>query len=158
MALIQLSMRTGASPQPDYKQIIEEDILQGRVNGESMKSFLPESLLQLLPDGEKMTDKEMIAYLKNKLTVEDLTDTLIKHFFTLGKAGGKHAENSGVKLAMDQNKQKQIGEALQKQLVEIDGKAEELDIDMLKGNISIENELVTFSEQENINDKSIGAY
>lgn len=67
MALIQLSNRTGSSPEPDYKQFIEEDILNGRLNGESMQSFLPSSLIELLLENTNMTDKEIISFLKNKL-------------------------------------------------------------------------------------------
>ena len=37
MALIQLSNRTGSSPAPDYEQMVREDILNGRVNGEKTK-------------------------------------------------------------------------------------------------------------------------
>jgi len=158
MALIQLSRRTGFSPEPDYKQITEEDLLNGRVNGESMKSFLPSSLIALLPDNAKMTDKEIIAFLKNKLGVECLTDTLVNHFFTIGKAGEKHAENNWMKLGLDHHKQKEIGDALQKLLVEIDSKAEEMNIEEIKGSITIDTDHVSFDDLENSNVKHVGAY
>lgn len=162
MALIQLSTRTGLSPEPDYKQMIEEDLLKGQVNGESMKSFLPSDLIALLPDNENMTDKEIIAFLKNKLGIESLTDTLVTHFFTLGKAGEKHAEDNWLKLGLDHHNQKVIGDALQKLLVEIDRKAEAMNLEEIKGCITIGCKDVSFAEhddnQKQSNDKHIGAY
>jgi len=158
MALIQLSKRTDASPEPDYRQIIEEDILKGRVNGESMKSFLPSNLMALLPDSVNMTDKEIVAYLKNKLGNEYLTDTLVKHFFTLGKAGEKHAEDNWMKLGLDHHKQKKMGEALQKLLVEIDSKVEEMKLDEIKGFITIDNKQVSFDTMVDSKFKHIDAY
>ena len=147
MALIQLFRRTGASPEPDYKQIIDEDILHGRVNGESMRSFLPSDLMALLPVDKNMTDKDIITYLEDSLGRENLTDTLVKHFFTLGKAGENHAESNWKKLGLDHHKQKEIGIALQKLLVEIDSKAEELGMEVARGNITIETDHVAFDDQ-----------
>ena len=162
MALIQLSKRTGLSPEPDYKQIVEEDLLNGQVNGESMRAFLPSGLIALLADNENMTDKEIISFLKNKLGVECLTDTLVNHFFTLGKAGEKHAENNWMKLGLDHHKQKEMGDALQKLLVEIDSKAEEMNLEEVKGGIVIDSKHVSFDDQgvsqEDSNVKHIGAY
>lgn len=57
MALMQLSKRTGFDPRPDYKQMVNEDIMNGRVNGESLVTFLPEELRSLLPPGTEMSDK-----------------------------------------------------------------------------------------------------
>jgi len=158
MALIQLAMRTGSSPESDYKQIIEEDILNGRVNGESMKSFLPSSLIDLLPDNADKSDKEIISFLKNALGVDRLTDTLVNHFFTLGKAGKKHAENNWMKLGLNHYKQTEMGDALQKILIEIDNKADELNIEEIKGRITIDNKHVSFDELENCHVKDIGTY
>ncbi len=39
IALVQLGLRTGSSPAPDFAAMVDEDLLQGRVNGESMRSF-----------------------------------------------------------------------------------------------------------------------
>ena len=158
MALIQLSKRTGSSPEPDYKQIIDEDILNGRVNGESMQSFLPLSLIELLPDNANMTDKEIISFLKNKLGIECLSDALVNHFFTLGKAGEKHAKNNWKKIGLDHHKQKEMGDALQKLLVEIDSKTEEMGMEVVKGIITIDSKYVSFDDQEDSNVRHIGAY
>ena len=158
MALIQLSKRTGTSPEPDYRQIIEEDILNGRVNGESMKSFLPSSLLALLPENSNMSDKEIISFLKNKLDDKSLTNIFVKHFFALGKTGEQHAENNWMKLGLDHHKQKEIGEALQKLLVEVDTNAEEMKLDEIKGFITIDNKHVSFNDLQGSHFKHAGAY
>lgn len=158
MALIQLAKRTGASPESDYRQIIEEDILHGKVNGEPMKSFLPSSLLELLPDNTNMTDQVIISSLKDILGNERLTDILVKHFFTLGKAGEKHAEDNWIKLGLDHHKQKEMGIALQKLLAEIDSKAEEMKLDVAKGFITIDNSFVSFDDLEHSSFKHIGVY
>jgi len=158
MALIQLSKRTDSSPEPDYKQIIEEDILNGIVNGESMKSFLPANLIGLLPDNSNITDQEIVSFLKTKLGVESLSDALVKHFFTLGKAGEKHAEYNWMKLGLDHHKQKEIGAALQKLLVKIDSIAEEMNINDIKGSITIDSHHVSFDELDDSNVRHIGTY
>lgn len=86
MALIQLSKRTGASPTPDYKQIIDEDILHGRINGETMRSFLPNDLADLLPLKKNMSDREIITFLKNKTGKARLNEILVRHFYCIGLA------------------------------------------------------------------------
>ena len=157
MALIQLSRRTGSNPRSDYKQIIEEDILQGRVNGETMRSFLPSSLTELLPDNANMTDKEIIAFLKDKSGADAISHTLVDHFLTLGKAGENHAENNWIKLGLDHHKQKEIGDALQKLLIEIDSKAEQMNAEEIKGKIIIASHHVAFNDLEDSNKKHLGA-
>jgi len=87
MALIQLSKRTNSDPRPDYEQMVKEDIINGRVNGELLITFLPEQLKELLPSGSEMTNKEIISFLKQKISEKKLHDALVEHFFTLGKAG-----------------------------------------------------------------------
>ena len=89
---------------------------------------------------------------------ERLTDTLVNHFFALGKAGEKHAENNWMKLGLEHHKQKEIGDALQKLLVGIDGKAEEMNIEVTKGNITIDSEHVSFDDLKDSNVEQIGAY
>jgi len=39
-------------------QLVREDILNGRVNGEELVDFLPADLCALIPEYSKMTDKE----------------------------------------------------------------------------------------------------
>lgn len=60
MALIQLSRRTGS----DYEQLVRDDILNDRVNGEELAGFLTADLYTLLPEHSIMTDKETLAFLR----------------------------------------------------------------------------------------------
>lgn len=63
MALIQLSKRTGS----DYEQLVREDILNGRVNGEELVDYLPADLNTLIPEHSIMTDKETVAFLRERI-------------------------------------------------------------------------------------------
>jgi len=91
IALRLLHERTGSSPVPDYRQMVEEDILRGNVNGERMTTFLPESLLSLAPMALRENDKTLVNYLIAKLCREELTDRLVKHFAALGEEGYQEA-------------------------------------------------------------------
>lgn len=144
MALIQLSKRTNSDPQPDYEQMVREDIINGRVNGESLTSFLPKQLLDMLPTGMEMTNKETMSFLKQKLSERRLSSILIEHFFSLGKVGENHAINSWMKLGLNPEKQTELGLALQNLLEAIDSKVEEMRIDELKGAIRIHKNTVDF--------------
>jgi len=148
MALIQLSKRTHSDPGPDYEQMVREDIINGRVNGEPLITFLPEELKKLLPLTTDMSNKEIISFLKLKISEKTLCDILIKHFYTLGKAGEKHATASWLSLDLDSKKQTEIGLALQNLLNVIDLKVEETGTKKLKGFIVINNEKITFTMEE----------
>ncbi|MCW8935920.1 MAG: hypothetical protein OQK98_14445 [Gammaproteobacteria bacterium] len=158
MALIQLAKRTGSDPEPDYEQMVKEDIINGRVNGESLITFLPEQLKDLLPSVCEMTDGEIISYLKQKVSEKKLRDILVEHFFTLGEAGEKHAIASWLTLGLEPKKQTEIGLALQKLLEVIDSRVEEMKIEELKGLIVINNENITFTLQESNRVDSIDGY
>ncbi|MBE9542344.1 MAG: hypothetical protein IMF01_08495, partial [Proteobacteria bacterium] len=125
MALIQLSKRTGSNPGPDYEQLVREDILNGRVNGESFRGFLPADLCSMIPENLGMTDKEIIAYLNEKLGEKRLIKYLVDNFFKLGEAGESHAAESWKILGLDAHKRAEIGRALQALLEVIDQKVEE---------------------------------
>lgn len=158
MALIQLSKRTHSNPKPDYEQMVQEDIINGMVNGETLTTFLPEHLKDLLPSGTEMTNREIIFFLKQKIDESKLSDVLVEHFFTLGKAGEQHAIDSWTALSLNPEKQTKIGLALQNLLEVIDSKVEEMGIDKLKGFIRINNQNVTFTLQENNEFDSIDGY
>ncbi|MCA1806103.1 MAG: hypothetical protein LC646_12430, partial [Xanthomonadaceae bacterium] len=49
MALLQLAARTGADPRVDFRQIVDEDLMQGHCNGEPLLAFLPDDLVALVP-------------------------------------------------------------------------------------------------------------
>lgn len=140
MALIQLSKRTGSDPQPDYEQMVKEDIINGRINGEKLRTFLPADLSSILPLDTGMTDKEIIIFLKEALGEKHLFESLVKNFFTLGKTGETHAAVSWRKLGLDPYKRAEIGLALQDILTRIDYIAEESGAEMFEASIAISNE------------------
>lgn len=144
MALIQLSKRTCSDPGPDYRQMVREDIMNGRVNGESLTSFLPERLEKLLPPRKKLSDKEIIAYLRQEMGEAKLEDALVEHFYTLGKTGEGHALRSWEALGLDPEKRTEIALALQRLLEVVDTAAEDTGAEMIKGYIVIEGEYVKF--------------
>lgn len=145
MALIQLSKRTGSDPEPDYEQLVRKDILSGRVNGEELMDFLPADLYALVPEQSTMTDKETIAFLRERIGKDRLKNSLVYHFFKLGKAGETHANESWRRLGLDTKKRKDIGEALQTLLGVIDQAVEELGAEEAHGMISINNRCVAFT-------------
>ena len=145
MALIQLSKRTGSDPRSDYEQLVREDILNGMVNGETLMDFLPADLLALLPENTAMTDKETMTYLREHLGEQRLINSLVENFFSLGKQGEKHADDSWKSLGLDIKKRTDIGLALQSLLGVIDKTAEEMGVEQLHGMISIDNKHVTFN-------------
>ena len=120
MALIQLSKRTGSDPGSDYEQMVREDILNGRVNGESLLDFLPADLYDLVPESSTMTDRETIAFLSEQIGEETLIESLVDNFFRLGMKGEKHAGDSWKKLGLDTHKRTEIGLALQTLLGAVD--------------------------------------
>ena len=158
MALIQLSKRTGSDPGSDYEQLVREDILTGRVNGEALMDFLPADLYALVPASSTMTDKEIIAFLREQIGEDRLIKSLVENFFKLGKEGENHADESWKALGLDVNKRTEIGLALQTLLGVVDQTVEDLEIDELHGIISIDNRDVTFNIVEGSIIDSIDGY
>jgi len=148
MALIQLFKRTGSSPVPDYEQMAREDILNGRVNGEKLYEFLPADLSAMLPKHSDMTNKELMAYLKDKLGEKRLISKLVDNFLNLGKAGEDHADASWKVLNLDINRRSEIGVALQSLLDVIDLEVEKSGLEVLRGFIMIRNDYVAFTMPE----------
>ena len=102
----------------------------------------------MIPENSGMTDKEMIAYLNEKLGEKRLVQYLVDNFFKLGEAGESHAAESWKRLGLDTHKQAEIGRALQALLEVIDQTVEELGIEKLHGFIRINNGHVSFVMQE----------
>lgn len=144
MALVQLAQRTGSSPRPDFRQMINEDIMNGRVNGETLRTFLPDRILSLLPAREVLTDKETVSYLKDAMGKDALVEALVDHFFILGGKGKKHAIDSWNKLGLHHDNATHTGIALQALLDKIDYEAESSGVDRLDASIVLNNEDCVF--------------
>jgi len=168
MALVQLSKRTGSDPLPDYRQMITEDIMNGIINAEPMTDFLPAELLEIfrLNQGNQhrvindratayrsttditVSDRDIIDCLVADLGRDRLIDVLTAHFLAIGVAGEPHAQLSWSLLGLDGDRKAAIGLAIQRLLERVDSRAENDDIENMKGILSICNESVAFSLSE----------
>jgi hypothetical protein len=119
VALIQLQKRTGSDPLPDFAQIINEDLMHGRTNGESLRSFLPDDLRQLLTD-DLEDDKQAIAVLCDRLGEDNLRQRLLQQFVDIGHKAEKSAQQAFEKHGLDYSKRSEIGLCLQSVLREAD--------------------------------------
>lgn len=149
MALSQLSMRTGSNPGPDYEQMIKEDITCGRVNGETLASFLPREMLSILPSHLDMSDREVISYIKEVLGEVNLNEQLLEYFKDLGRSGNEHATTSWKKLGLDQSRVTELGLALQDLLDIVDTYVEESGWVYIEADVLINNETCSFNLKSN---------
>lgn len=124
MALAQLAQRTGADPTPDYRQMVEEDVLAGRVLAEDFRSFLPADLLALLPTDPGLSGRDAMARLRGCVGELALTGYLMDQFFDLGRSGMRHASESFQKLGLDPSSRRALGLALQRVLEMADSAVE----------------------------------
>ncbi|MFO7592846.1 MAG: hypothetical protein R6X15_02220 [Pseudomonadota bacterium] len=119
IALIQLASRTGADPRPDFAGMVREDLMQGQVNGEPLRNFLPPDLVRMLPEG--MVDgRAVIDRLSDTLGQEVLGERLIRRFFDLGESGADEAARRYQSHGLDYARRGELGLALQALLVEMD--------------------------------------
>lgn len=149
MALAQLALRTGSDPTPDYEQMINEDIMHGRVNRESLTQFLPDDLLALLPTATAMVENDIIARLKDVMGESRLRARLLEHFAALGESGKAHAADSWGKLGLDKKKQQPFGLALQNLLEQADSHVEQMDCDKAAAEIILNNNVCVFTVKTN---------
>ncbi|RKZ86768.1 MAG: hypothetical protein DRR19_14490 [Candidatus Parabeggiatoa sp. nov. 1] len=156
MALTQLHLRTGSDIRPDYEQMVDEDIIRGQVNGETLRAFLPETLLNLLPTNQ-LTDQEIIIGLKDKLGSPTLRENLVQHFYDLGQQGKAHAVQSWKKIGLPE-KRTDIGLALQKVLCYGENAVEEKTDGSAKGVFSISKTACRLEILETQTQKQIGHY
>lgn len=143
MALAQLAARTGSSPEPDYRQMVEEDILLGSINGEALRSFLPEVLLQCLPDSDEISDRRVMEILVEKLGKEALQEALVAHFFELGRQGEQHARRSWQALGLMQELRSELALCTQELLSVMDRRLENEHTEQAVGHIDIGNRRIT---------------
>ncbi|MFP4061871.1 MAG: hypothetical protein ACLFS2_03655 [Halochromatium sp.] len=119
IALHQLEIRTGSDPLPDIRQIINEDLLQGCVERDTMRSFLPSSLLSMVPHGVR-ADYDIIKSLRNRLTHEQLLHELELHFIRIGQTNSRAAKKSFEESCLFYEKRTSLGIAIQDLLIAFD--------------------------------------
>lgn len=86
MALTQLGSRTNTDIEPDFAQMVDEDILQGNIIGEPLETFLPTTLSTILPDSLS-TNADKMGFLAQKFGQKPLRLMLVERFYELGKLG-----------------------------------------------------------------------
>ena len=140
MALVQLGERTDSDIRHDYLQMVNEDVRHGRVNGESLHSFLPDDLLARVPDYQSLNASQLIIAVKEQFGENALVQRLVQHFFELGELGRYHAIDSWRLLGLDKTRSRAIGLALQNVLCEVDEIVEWESIERLKATLIVGNE------------------
>ena len=143
IALMQLASRTGADPRPDFTQMVDEDLMAGQVNGESLHRFLPADLLARLPAGIG-EGRPVSASLVEQLGREPLRQRLIDHFFTLGRQGTARARQAYRASGLDDARRGKLGMALQQLLQEMDALALQESWPAAQGEIALTNEACAF--------------
>jgi hypothetical protein len=126
MALMQLASRTGADPRVDFRQIVDEDLMQGHCNGEPLLAFLPDDLAALVP-AQARDGKSVIGFLRDALGEDALRERLVAHFVTIGEAVQQDVESRWRRVGLDYRLRGPMGLALQELLVRVDALAREQD-------------------------------
>lgn len=135
MALVQLRERTGTDIRPDYAQMVDEDILQGLVNGEALETFLPPDLARQLPD--QGAPAERMHALRERIGEQALRERLIARFLELGEQGRQRAEQAWRRLGLEYPQRPAIALALQRLLERADAWMLEQDIEAMQGRFVI---------------------
>jgi hypothetical protein len=136
VALLQLAARTGADPTPDFAQMVDEDLLQGRVLGETFHELLPPELANTLPAGIR-DGKPIVERLQAQLGAEFLRKRLIAWFFELGRAGSSEAREHYASQGLDLARRRPLGLALQRLLEQADTRVRETNLETAAGQIWI---------------------
>jgi hypothetical protein len=141
-ALIQLAARTGADPQPDLAQMVDEDLLRGHCHGEPLETFLPPLLATRLP--EAGSDRERMAALCADLGPGLVRAMLVARFVELGWEGMAEARAAWWRQGLDYERRDVLGRALQGALEWADTRVDELGCEAASGRFRLGNEAVSF--------------
>lgn len=150
MALMQLASRTGADPRLDFRQIVDEDLMQGLCNGEPLRSFLPDDLVAFVPN-HVTDDKLVIELLCRIFSKEALRKRLVDHFAEIGEAVQTQVELHWIFIGLDYQRRRAMGMALQRLLVEIDALAYERTWKQAHCHFSIGNNICAVTVESPIN-------
>jgi len=154
MALVQLGHRTGTDIRGDYRQLVNEDLRFGRVNGESLASFLSTDMVNCISASMRSDGKTIIDELEARLGHEEMIEQLVDRFFVLGEKGRHHAQDSWRLLGLKQENSTEIGMALQHLLEKVDLAVEDAGVDQLRTTFTVGNETCAV-EVENAEDAGL---
>jgi len=121
MAVIQLASRTGADIEISFRPMVEE-VMHGRILGESIETFLPDTLKRHLP-ADTLSDEERMSYLARRLGKRRLKSLLLAHFQAIGEEGIGPAKAHWHWARLDYDRRTAIGLCLQELLVQADAMA-----------------------------------
>lgn len=137
MALMQLASRTGADPRADFRQIVDEDLLQGHCNGEPLRAFLPEEIDALVPEHLR-DDKAVMDYLIREFGRDSLRDSLVERCVSIGASVQRQVESHWRRLGLDYSRRSALGMALQKLIERVDRMARDRDWPQAHGRFLID--------------------
>ena len=118
-ALIQLASRTESDPTPDFTQMVEEDLMRGIVNGESLSSFINDDMRAHVYT-EVKSNRDLIAVLKDRLGDQRLKDALVQRFFDIGQSYQTQAQSTYESHGLDYEERGDLGFKLQTLLKQVD--------------------------------------
>lgn len=142
LALQQLADRTGSDSMPDLLQMVDEDIQHGRVIGESMRDFLPEDLLELVPSA-LTDDREIVRHLRGTIGQANLRHALAHRLRQLGLNAADEMRLRYEQNGLDHARRCDLGLALQSLLNSADALAVSEDWTKGHGNFLLSNDLCT---------------
>ncbi|MFN2338012.1 MAG: hypothetical protein ABR544_03465 [Gammaproteobacteria bacterium] len=140
MPLLQLASRTGADPRVDFRQIVDEDLMQGHCNGEPLLAFLPDDLVALVP-AQARDGKSVIGFLRNALGEDALRERLVEHFVAIGESVQQRVKARWRYMGLEYQRRASMGLALQQLLVRVDEYAHEEDWEQAHGRFLVGNEV-----------------
>ncbi|HKJ71609.1 MAG TPA: hypothetical protein VKA55_07655 [Gammaproteobacteria bacterium] len=117
-ALVQLAVRTGSDPTPDYQQMVDEDLMSGDCHGEALDDFLPPVLAERLP--AHGSARERMLGLRRALGDGLVRATLTARFLELGWAGMAEARSAWRATGLDFERRAEMGLALQRLFQRLD--------------------------------------
>jgi len=121
MADLQLASRTGADIEISFRPMVEE-VMHGRILGESIEAFLPDALKHHLPD-DTLSDEEQMSHLSLRLGKQRLRSLLLAHFQAIGEEGIGPAKTHWHRIGLDYDRRTAIGLCLQELLIQADDMA-----------------------------------
>ena len=118
MAVVQLASRTGADIEISFRPMVEE-VLHGRILGESLEAFLPDTLKHDLP-ADTLSEGERMSCLSRKLGEQRLRSLLFAHFQAVGEEGIRPAKARWYRAGLNYDRRTAIGLCLQELLAQAD--------------------------------------